>query len=381
MNNQHHQLGVTHAPLDKFATAQDAHKHRMKEIRFLRLSLNDQIMFAKRLAMLVKGGMPLLAGLKMMKKQAKTKSSSKIIEILCTDVENGSYLSASLQQFNKIFGDFAVNLIHVGEVSGTLDDNLAYLADALKKKQALRRKVINAMVYPIVIITATLGITGLLTLYLFPKILPIFSSFDFELPWTTKALIGFSALITGYGLYIFLGLVLLAIGFVFAMKNKKFKYKVHRIILSLPVIGNLAQGYQLANICRTYGILLKSDVQIVEAAKITAGTTSNIVYHQELLHISEKLSRGEKLSDHMLDKEKLFPPVLTQMLAVGESTGNLIDTLIYLSEMYENEVDDTTKNLSTVLEPALMVFVGLVVGFIAVSIITPIYEITQYLKP
>ncbi|MBI4050594.1 MAG: type II secretion system F family protein [Candidatus Doudnabacteria bacterium] len=348
---------------------------------FLSLSIQDKILFAKRLSILIKAGVPLLECLQMMHKQASTRSTRKILEVLKADVESGQYLSASMTKFKKIFGDFAVNIIRVGEVSGTLYENLHYLAEELKKKQALRRKVVNALVYPIFIIIATFGITGLLTIYVFPKVLPIFSSLNFPLPWTTKVLIFISNLFLHYGFWILGGLVGLVAVFFFLMRNKKFKLFFDRTILRIPLVGRISQGYNMANLCRTFGLLLKSDVMIVEAAKITANSLNNLAYRKELHAIGENITKGETVSAHMHRKSKLFPAILSQMVTVGESTGNLSDTLIYLSDLYESEVDDLTKNLSSVLEPALMAFMGIIVGFIAISIITPIYEVTQYLKP
>jgi type IV pilus assembly protein PilC len=348
---------------------------------FLRLSLQDKILFAKRLSILVKAGVPILKSLEMMHTQARTRSATKIFKAVVKDVENGHFLSVSLSRFPKIFGYFMINLIQVGEVSGNLHENLAYLADELAKKQALRRKIISAMVYPAIIVVATFGIVGLLTVYLFPKVLPIFEGFQFDLPLATRMLIVGSNVLIGYGIYILAGLLSLFIAIISLMKVRNFKLLVHKLILKLPIFGQIAQGYHLTNICRTMSILLKSGVPITRGIEITAETTSNLAYKDDLIAMAESVSAGDKLSVHFLRHPKLYPIMLTQMVSVGESAGNLSETLAFLSELYENEVDNLTKNLSTALEPALMIFMGLIVGFVAISIITPIYEITQYLKP
>ena len=305
----------------------------------------------------------------------------KILEQVSRDVENGQYLATSLGRFRRIFGELTINIIEIGEISGTLGDNLDYLATELKKKQALRRKVVSAAVYPIFIILATFGITGLLTVFVFPKILPIFKSVNFDLPWTTKALIFFSSLLLNHGWLIIIGLIVLAFGIYFLLKIQRVHYWYDRFLITAPIIGRLTVGYNLANICRTLGLMLKSGVVIVRSAKITANTTTNLVYKQELNVIAEKLFKGDLISHHLDASPKYFPTIAAQMVAVGESTGNLSETFLYLADMYEEEVDDLTKNLSTVIEPVLLIFMGILVGFVAISIITPIYGITQHLNP
>lgn len=339
------------------------------------------MIFAKRLAMLVKAGVPLLQALRILKKQMRSRGVTEIFNNLITDIENGQFLSISLGRYRRLFGDFAINIIRVGEESGTLAENLAYLADELNKKQTLRRKVIGALVYPIFIILATFGITGLLMLYVFPRILPIFQSLKFELPLTTRVLIWVSNFVSHNWLWLLLGLSAAITIFLLLLRINRFRFWVHRLTLAIPLLGRLAQSYQMANICRTMGILLKSNVMIVEATNIAASTTLNAVYRKELYVMAEKARKGSRLSEHMELRSHLFPPMISQMVGVGEISGNLNETLLFLADMYEQEVDELTRNLTTVLEPALMIFMGLIVGFLAISIITPIYGITQNIHP
>ena len=312
----------------------------LKRIWMLRLPVQDQILFAKRLGILIRAGIPILDGLQMLRKQTRSKSSAKIMDVLISDVENGQYISTSMGQFRKIFGEFAINIVAIGEVSGTLHENLNYLAEELKKKQMLKRKVFSALLYPMFIVFATLGITILLTVYLFPKILPVFSSFNFKLPWTTKTLIFISNALTHYGGFIFLGLIALSIATWLALKNKDIALWVERQLIRIPVMGNLIMGYNLANLCRTLGLLLKSSVPIVKATSITAGTTVNLAYRQELTAMADHITKGDKIATHFAKNPGLFPPVMQQMVAVGEQAGNLSEALTYLADMYENEVED-----------------------------------------
>lgn len=348
---------------------------------FVRLSNQEKILFAKRLSILVKAGVPILECLRILKKQSTSPSAKKIFEKVTADVENGQFLSTSLGQYKNIFGDLAVNIIRVGEMSGTLQENLNYLAEELDKKQALRRKVVSALVYPLIIVVGTIGISIMLTVFIFPKILPIFASFKFDLPITTKILIFVSGIFVHYGLLLLLGFVAMMIGIWFLFKVEQTRYIFEHFVFKIPIFGRLSQSYHMANFCRTLGLLLRSQIVIVQATTITADTMRNVVYRREIHSIAESLKKGGKMSTHLDMKTKLFPPMVSQMISVGETTGNLSETLSFVSEMYENEVETITKNLSTSIEPVLMIFMGVVVGFIAVSIITPIYEITQHLNP
>jgi len=348
---------------------------------FLRLSLKDRILFIKQLAILMRAGVPLFSSLNMLKKQTRSRTMLKVITQVIKDVENGQYLATALGKFKRIFGELTINIIAVGEISGSLSDNLDHLVSTLKKQQALRRKVVSASVYPIFIVIATLAITVMLTVFFFPKVVPVLKSLNYQLPWTTRFLIFLSDTLRHNGLLVGLALVLLIIGVYFLLRIKKVHYWFDNIILSTPFLKNLVQTYNVTNITRTLGLLQNSGVSIVRAFQITSSTTTNLIYKKELLRISEEILKGEKISAHMSKKPKLFPIVMSQMIEVGESTGKLSDTFLYISDIYEEEMDDMTKNLSTIIEPLLLIFMGVLVGFIAVSIITPIYGITQHLNP
>ena len=351
-------------------------------ISFTRSSLKEQTLFAKRMSFLVKAGVPLVESLSLIRAQTKSKQKCKVLEKVIEDVNNGQYLAASLRKHRHMFNDFAVNIIRVGEESGILSQNLAYLADELKKKDDLRRKVVGAMLYPLVITLATFGITGLLTVYIFPKILPIFSSLNVVLPLSTRILIAVSNFLSAYGILSIFVSVLIGIGFaVLKFKSEKIQLYFDKFILALPLFGNIVRSYNLSNFCRTLGLLIKSGVQISNSLVMIAETTTNRAYRTAFASITESVLRGEPMSRELSKDTKLFPDIVTHMIMVGESTGTLALTLSYLSEMYEGEVEDATKNLSTAIEPILMVVMGCLVGFLAVSIITPIYEITQNLHP
>lgn len=362
--------------------ARPAKKSANKKPMFFRLSMEEQMLFAKRLGIMLKAGVPILDALKMMQKQTTSKPSQYVLNDLVKGVEQGQFLHVKLEQYRQYFGDFAINIVKVGEVSGTLHENLSYLSEEIKKKKELRRKVISALVYPLFIVTATIGITILLTVYVFPKILPILQNFTTDLPVTTRILIFVSHAMLHWGWL--MALVVVAFGILFAWlirTKERFSLWVDGMLLKIPVFGRLFQFYYMANFCRTLGILLQSDVRIVEATNITAKTATNLVYRNAFEELAIGITKGEKIAGFLEKNMKLFPAMVGQMVTVGESTGKLSESLLYLAEIYEAEVDELTKNLSTAIEPMLMIFMGLLVGFIAVSIITPIYSFTQHLTP
>jgi type II secretory pathway component PulF len=353
-----------------------------KRPAFLRFSMQDQIFFAKRLAMVLRSGMPIMEGLHMLGSETRTRSSTFIFQSLIFDVSNGHKLSSGLGKFQSIFGEFCVNVVRVGETSGTLHENLNYLADELKKKQALRRKVIGALIYPAVIVIATLGITVMLTVYIFPKIIPIFQSVKATLPLSTRMLMALSSFLSQWGLWLLLGIVMACVGFFFLMRLvPRFHLFMDLVLLRIPLLGKLSQYYNLANSARTLSLLLKSNVGVAYAMDLVAASTRNHAYRNAFYEAGERILKGQKISLSMQRHPRLFPPLMRQMITAGESTGNLSSSLMFLSDMYEEEISDLTKNLTTLLEPILMIVMGVIVGFIAISIITPIYSITQSITP
>lgn len=346
-----------------------------------KFSLKEQTLFAKRLSYLMRAGVPILDSLNLLKEQLKSKSARNMFGKIVADVANGQFLSSAMEKFRDSFSEFAINIIKVGETSGILSENLEYLAEELKKKQILKKKIVSALFYPIFIVVATLGMSGVLTVFVFPKVLPIFASVGAGLPVTTQILIAVSKFLIAYGVWVLLLLVAGVVGFGLLMRVPSFRFAVEKIIFRLPLAGKISQSYQLSNLCRTLGLLLKGESKLEHALLTTASTTGNLVYERELKMISAFVSRGGKISTYMDSRRRYFPDMISHMVAVGETTGNLSDTFIYLAEMYEQDLDDLTKNLSGLLEPVLMIFMGVLVGFVAVSIITPIYSVTQKLKP
>jgi type II secretory pathway component PulF len=346
-----------------------------------KFSVKKQTFFAKRLSFLIKAGVPMLESVHVIRKQTKKGSEIKIFDKIITDISNGQTLASSLGKFKGVFGNFAINIIKAGESSGTLTQNLNYLADELRKKEMLRKKIMSALLYPIIVTVATFGITGFLAVYIFPKIIPIFQGLNAKLPASTRFIIWLTDTIRQDGFYILITLVLFVTTIVMLIKHvPKIRFFYDGLILRLPLVGSITKSYNLTNITRTLGLLLKSGISLDEALHVTTDTTENMQYKKSLKSISHHIMKGKNISEILNQSPALFPPMLGHMVAIGEKSGNLSNTLIYLSEFYENEFEDLTKNLSSAIEPVLMIIMGFMVGFIAISVITPIYEITNNLK-
>ncbi|MDE2399787.1 MAG: type II secretion system F family protein [Patescibacteria group bacterium] len=353
----------------------------VKGISFTRLSIKDQTFFVKRLSFLIKAGIPMRESLVMIREQTRKKGYALILDTVIDNVSNGQNLSTSLARFKNTFGEFAINIIGFGEQSGILSENLEYIADELKKRQALRKKIISASVYPIIVTIATIGIVAFLMVFLFPKILPIFASLHYDLPLSTRIVIALSNFITHWGLITLVFLIVFLVAFIITLKkNKRVAFQFDRVLLKLPIVGKIIQDYNVANFTRTMGLLLRGGITMGEALPISAKTTANLLYQKEFKALAQVVNRGQKISTHLAKSRDLFPDIVVQIISVGEHSGNLSNSLMYLSEMYEAEIDDFTKNLSSMVEPILMIIMGILVGFIAVSIITPIYGITQHLN-
>lgn len=346
---------------------------------FFRLSLKEKMLFARHMQLMIHSGMQILQGLEMLKKQTKSRSFIKILDQMISDVKNGHFLASSLERYTNVFGEFFINLIRVGESSGTLSENLVYLGEELKKKDELNKRIRGAMVYPIIILVATMGITSILSFFIFPKILPVLKNIGVPLPMLTIWFINISDFMVSYGIYVMIGMVLGIISFWLLVKIYPIRLVWHKFVLKIPIVGSMVMTVNVISFSRTMGLLLKAGIKIVEALEITSRTLPNLVYKNYIVLISEGVKRGDPMSKYLLERPDLFPMIMSQMLVVGETTGKLEESLLFLANFYEGEMDDITKTLSNFLEPSLLLLMGLIVGFVALAIIAPIYKITQNL--
>lgn len=345
---------------------------------FDRISVQERINFARHLSLVVKAGLPVYQGLKIIETQTESPVLKNVVASLIEDVNNGKFLADGLQKFEYLFGPFFINIVRVGESSGTLAKNLLYLADELRRSKDLQTKVRSAMIYPMVILVATIAVAGFLTFYIFPKLIPVFAGMNVQLPITTRILLGVLAFVKADGIYLLVGVAVLAVlSRILVKKVIAIRYFFDWLLFYIPVVSNLTVSVNMVNFTRVLGLLLKSGVKIVEAIDITGSTFSNLVYQHFLIAASEEIKKGGQLGLFISKSRRFFPPLVSGMVQIGESTGNLEENLEYLAEYYDDEVDTKLHALTSLIEPLMLLVMGGLVGFVALSIITPIYSISQ----
>lgn len=343
---------------------------------FNSVPIQEKINFARHLHLIIKSGLPLVQGLELVGSQTPSRPMKKIIARLIDSVSEGKLLAEALKPYQQVFGDFFVQIIKVGEESGKLSENLLYVSDELRKKREIASKVKSAMVYPMIILIATIGIALFLVFSVLPKIIPILSDLGVDLPPTTKFLISFVRFSTSYSVFMLVGFVILVIAVRFIFRIKKVREIFHQAILFLPIVSKMVENANMIAFTRSLGLLLKSGITIVDALQISVNTLGNLFYRRKISRSIDFVKKGEQISGYLSRERRWFPAMAINLIKIGEDTGNLEGNLFYLSEYYEDELENSIKGLTSVMEPLLLLIMGLLVGFVAISIILPIYKIS-----
>jgi len=341
-------------------------------------SESERIVFIKKLAIMAKAGIPIDGAIKMMEKNAPRRAVGNLIVDLRLAVEQGKPLARAMKNAG-VFGDLAVNLVHIGESSGSLAQNLDYLSGEMQKKRELKRNVAAALIYPIFILIATVGIVIFLSVYIFPKILPVFSGLKGDLPWSTTLLIFLAALLRDYWWLAVILFLAAALAWRLLIRTEKAKFFFDYWLLRLPMLGAIFKNYHMANSCRALCLLLRGGAGIVASLELAGKSSGNSAYCRAFEKSALAARSGGSIGKNMAE-EKIFPSLAAQIICAGEASGSLEDSLICVARMCEDEMNGAAKNLSAAVEPVLMIFAGLLVGFVATAIITPIYGITQLLQ-
>ncbi|MEK7557617.1 MAG: type II secretion system F family protein [Patescibacteria group bacterium] len=346
-------------------------------LKFNTIPLSEKLFFIQYLGIMLKSGIPLSISLNTLSVQTTNKRFSWVIKDVAASVEKGTAFTESLKPHEKIFGQFFINMIESGEISGKLEETLAQLYIQFKKQYELTSKVKGAMTYPIVILTAMLGIGTFMMIVVVPQITVMFKEFDAELPLMTRLIISISNELAQHSALFLVGIVLFIIFLTSILKTHKGKYIFQLILLKLPIFSPIIKKINLARFSRTISSLLKTDIMIVKSFQITAGVIGNLHYRKAMNEMADKIKKGEKINEAISCYPKLFPPAVIQMISVGEETGELDYILGELAQFYENEVDQIMNNLPSIIEPLLILILGVAVGGMAVAIIMPMYTITS----
>ncbi len=343
----------------------------------------DQLVsFTRQLSAMVGAGVPLLRSLSSLEKHSEDQALKKVLAVVVKDVEGGMPLGESMSKHPSTFNDIYVNMVKAGESAGILDDILKRLAAQLEKSAAIRKKIKSAMAYPMVLIFITVAAFFGLMLFVIPqigKILLDLGGPDAKLPGITLAMLGISSAITTYWYIIFPGIAGITVFVIRFIKTTKGRRIFHTLILKIPGINVIIKKVAIARFARTFSALMGAGVAVLEALDVTSRAVGNVLYEEAIKNAAIEVKNGKSLSS-VIEKNELFPPIVSQMLGVGEETGQTDTVLLKVADFYEEEVDLAIESISSIIEPAMIVVMGGMVGLIAASVMTPISQLSSNIK-
>lgn len=344
-----------------------------------KLTKKTQIELLNKLSSLLHAQIPILTALELLKSHGSHKYQQLFTSII-ENISQGKTFSSTLKQHTN-FDPFVISMIHIGETRGMLNKNIKHVIDELKKQDQLKRSLISAFIYPGFIAGATLFLSGFLLLYIFPKIQPVLKTVSAELPLNTRILIGLSSLLKNYGIYMLILSIVSIISFIFFRKRYfAFNFWIDKTLLKIPVLKTIIIKYEIARGFKSLGLMYGSGAPLPEALKAAKNTTNNTCIKETYEDSYVRTQDGILLSQVFREHSTTIPLQVSELVSIAESTGTLAETCIAISQMYEQDLESFTKKLSQILEPVLMILMGCIVGFIALSMITPIYSISQKLQ-
>lgn len=338
----------------------------------------ELITFANNLAVMTEAGLSISRALSIMVKQSKNKRFKEILEDITALISQGQTLSSALEKHNDVFSNLFVSMVSAGEESGKLGYSLRTIAGQLEKANSLTKKIKGAMIYPTVIICLMVVIGIVLMVYMVPTLTATFVGLNIELPLPTRIVIAISDFLRNNILLVLLGLAGLVVGFITFLKTQRGQRIIDWLILHMPIFGTMSKEVNAARTTRTLASLVSSGVDIVESLRITGNVIQNS-YFKEIVEVTaKKVEVGELLSTSL--QNNLYPIFVSEMLSVGEETGKMTDMLNNVATYYENEIDQKTKDLSTIIEPFLMILIGIAVGAFAIAMLLPTYSLVDAIQ-
>lgn len=339
--------------------------------------LHERVVFARNLGAMLKAGLPLSRALTVMERQVKNPRMNKIVSELNTSVKQGKTLSDSLLLFPNVFNNLFVSMVRAGEESGTLSPALSGLSNQMDSVYQLQKKVKGALMYPSIIILLMIIIGTLMLVFVVPTLTNTFKELNVELPLMTRVIIGISDAFREHWILLGLGLVALCAGAYVGVRTERSRKFFDFVVLHIPVIGNLVKETNAARTARTLSSLLSAGVEVVLSMEITESVVQNTYFKGVLKEAKEKIKKGDPIALVFEANEKYYPAFVGEMISIGEETGKLGEMLEGVATFYENEVSQKTKDLSSIIEPFLMIFIGIVVGFFALAMIMPTYSLVN----
>jgi len=354
----------------------NALKDVLDAINFLkrRVRQKDLVLFSRQLSTLIGAGVPIVQGLTILLNQIDNPAFKEVITSVREDIESGTSITEALSRHPTVFSELYVNMVRSGELGGILDVILERLSGYLEAAARLRGKIKSAMVYPAVIALVAGGITTFLLIVVVPAFVKIFQQAGARLPLPTQILLMISNFLKHYIIFIIIGLIIFVVGLRQYYKTEAGSMRIDRLFLRLPIFGTLLRKIAVAKFTRTFGTLVKSGVPILQALDTVAKTSGNRVIEKAVLAAKESIREGERISEP-LKGSGAFPPMVIQMISVGEETGNLDAMLSKIAEFYEQEVDAAVSGLTSMIEPVVIVFMGIIIGAIAISMYMPMFHL------
>lgn len=344
---------------------------------FNRVKFTDLVIFTRQFATLIEAKIPLGDSLKTLQKQTRNVILKETIQEVSADIDAGLALSQALEKHSKIFGEFYVNMVRSAEVTGRMEEVMVFLADYLEKEAALISKVRNALIYPVIVIVLFIVVAGLMLTTVIPQVGPIFEEAGVALPFFTRALLSSGDFLVDWWWALLVVVAIISFIVIDYLETDEGKAVFDEFRVEVPILGNLFRKLYVARFAEAISVLLKGGVPVAQAIEIAGHTIGNFVY-QDLLHeVAEGVRRGELMSQIFERNPVHFPPLVAQMIAIGETTGRLDDMLSRISRFYAREVDDIVNNLVELIQPALMISIGLLVGLLFASILLPLYDLAQ----
>lgn len=344
-----------------------------------RVSTKSLVVFTRQLSTLIAAGLPLVKALKTLHDQLEAGALKDIIGHLASEVESGTKFSEALSHFPNVFPEFYINMIKAGELGGMLEGILKRLSEFLDKSHRLRERVKSALMYPAFVLLVAVLILIMLMIFVIPTFTNMFSELGGALPIPTRILITTSEIVRRtWFLLPFVPVVLVAL-YKFIIKDPQRRYVIDRLKLGIPIVGRLIQQVSVARFARTFGTLLSSGVPILSALETVRDTVGNEFIGRAVLQVRDSIKEGESVAGPM-EASKAFPLLVVKMINIGEETGQLDKMLIQIADNYEDEVDVAITGLTSLLEPILIVFMGLVVGFIVISMFMPLFSLARLIE-
>ena len=341
------------------------------------IKMQEKIIFAKNLGSMLSAGLPLLRALSVMERQTKNKELKKVLVSIQKSISEGKTLSESMSLYKKVFSPVFISMVASGEQSGKLAESLKNIAIQMDKTYSLQRRIRGAMMYPCIILFVMAIVAVLMLTYIVPTLMKTFNDLKLDLPASTKFVLFASNLLINNGLIVLLCVVVVVGIFITWSKRESGKRVIHYLVLKVPVIGNIIKEVNSARTTRTLSSLLTSGVDMVESIKITKNIVQNVYFKDVLEKAEATVQKGDPISKVFTENTKLYPIFVGEMMSVGEETGKIGEMLLGVAVFYEEDVEQKTKDMSTIIEPFLMVIIGAVVGFFAVSMIAPMYSLVN----